>query len=132
MRLHDWPERLAEAVEAAKSCPFEWGRHDCGIWVCEVAAVLTGQPSPADAWRGTYRTERGAWRAMKRQGWKDLSEAATAIFGDPIPVMRAQRGDVAIHDGCLGVVIGGDVACLRPDAGLTRVPLRPCAMAWRV
>ncbi len=128
-RLQDWEVRLAEAVEAAKGVPFAWGQHDCATWAFDVRAALTGTPRPA--W--SYTTEAGGRRWMKRQGWAGFTEAATAILGEPVAPLMAQRGDIVllIEPEAFGVCLGAQVAAVGP-VGLTMVPLRSCRLAWRV
>jgi hypothetical protein len=130
MRLQGWETRLAQAVEAARQRPFAWGQHDCATWAFDVRQALTGTPRPA--W--SYTTEAGGKRWMKRQGWNSFAEAATAILGEPVAPLTAQRGDIVLVDDpeAFGVCLGGMVAAVSPVAGLSFVPLRACRMAWRV
>lgn len=128
-RVPDWDVRLAEAVEAAKGVPFAWGRHDCATWAFDVREALTGIPRPA--W--SHRTEAGSRRWMLRQGWRSFAEAATAILGEPVPPMLAQRGDIVLlaEPEVFGVCLGAQIAAVGP-VGLTFAPMRMAAMAWRV
>ena len=64
-RLEDWPERLAEAIEAANERPFSWGRHDCCLFACDAVMAMTGV-DPAKPFRGKYKTKRGAFGVLKR------------------------------------------------------------------
>lgn len=127
MRVQGWESVLAGAVEAARERPFAWGQHDCATWAFDVRAAITGIARPA--W--SYTTEAGGRRWMKRQGWNGFAEAATAILGDPVPVLTAQRGDIVLMEGAFGVCLGAQVAFVAP-VGLTFRPLRACTMAWRV
>lgn len=127
MRVQGWEIALAAAVEAAKDRPFAWGQHDCATWAFEVRAAITGIARPA--W--SYTTEAGGRRWMKRQGWNSFSEAATAILGDPVTPLLAQRGDIVLMAGAFGVCLGGQSAFVAP-VGLSFRPLRHCIMAWRV
>jgi hypothetical protein len=127
MRPDGWEMRLALAVDAARDKAFVWGVHDCATWAFDVRAAVTGTPRPA--W--SYATEAGGLRWMARQGWKSFDAAATAILGDPVPVLMAHRGDIVLRENAFGVCLGAQAAFVAP-IGLTFIPLRDCGMAWRV
>jgi hypothetical protein len=129
MKPEGWEVRLAQAIEAARQRPFVWGQHDCATWAFDVREALTGAPRPA--W--SYTTEAGGRRWMKRQGWNSFTEAATAILGEPVAPLMAQRGDIVLVDDpeAFGVCVGAQAAVVAP-VGLSFVPLRSCRMAWRV
>ncbi|MFD1913795.1 DUF6950 family protein [Halodurantibacterium flavum] len=132
MRREGWEIRLAEALTAAAHRPFRWGVHDCATWAFDLRAGLRGEASPADAWRGRYKTPIGAVRVMKRLGWPSLPAAGIALLGQPLPhVLLAQRGDIVFSAEAFGICEGAQVAFVAPD-GLRRLRLRDCAMAWRV
>lgn len=154
-RRHDWPERLAEAVTAARAKTFAWGTFDCGIFLADSVLAMTGQ-DPAGFFRGRYSTRLGAWSALLK--FPDPARAAGLIppraddpvaatvckfLGDPLPgVLLAQRGDVAVIDAvdhlgslqpCFAVVAGRDV--LLPalnQVGLASFPLSAARLAWRL
>lgn len=132
MRLPGWEARLAEAVEAARGVPFVWGLHDCAIWAFDVRRALTGQDAAA-AWRGRYRSARGARAVLRRRlGAASHAEAATAILGPPLAApMLAQRGDIVLASDAFGVCLGRDCAFLAPE-GLTFRVLTDIETAWRV
>ncbi len=132
MRIEGWEARLAEAVEAARGLPFGWGQHDCAIWAFDVRRALTGADAAA-AWRGRYRTARGARMVLRRHlGAASHAEAATAILGPPLAsVLQAQRGDIVLARDAFGVCLGRDCAFLAPE-GLTFLALTETETAWRV
>lgn len=138
MRREDWPARLGEAIDRARSEPFEYGSHDCALWVGKAIAAMTGD-DPTAPYRGRYTTEIG-W---KRLVTAELGEGAsfeagwTRLLGEPVPVARASRGDVVMIevDGerAVGVVdlSGERVACVSLD-GLEFVPLSLAVVCWKV
>lgn len=133
MRRPGWEVALEAAVEAARNRPFSWGDHDCATWAADVRRALTGDDAAA-AWRGRYRTARGASVVMASLGWATLVDAATAILGAPLnSVGLAGRGDIVTdgESGALGVCLGRMSAYATTD-GLTFRPTLDAAMAWRV
>ena len=129
LRAEDWPVRLAEAVEEARSRRFAWGEHDCATWAFSVAHRLRDEAPPA--WIGTYGGEFGATRALRERGLA-LEDMGTVILGAPLasPLM-AQRGDVVLAGGAYGVCIGSEIAQVGKD-GLELRPLTAAERAWRV
>ena len=129
LRAEDWPERLADAIAKARLQPFAWGTHDCATWAFAVAARLRNDPPPE--WVGTYKTELGAARRLKKAGLT-LQDLGTAILGAPrIWPLMAQRGDVVFAGGAYGVCIGAHIAQVGPD-GLVMKPLALAEQAWKV
>lgn len=130
-RVPDWPERLAEAVYAARHEPFVWGAHDCAIWTFDAVAEMTGTASHADAWRGRYSTALGSERIMRKLGWQTMEEAVTALLGDPIPPLMAQRGDLVMAAGSVGLCIG-PWAQMIGEYGPDTILMADADAAWRI
>ncbi|MFQ5535576.1 MAG: hypothetical protein ACE5EM_12670 [Sphingomonadales bacterium] len=133
MRKSDWPELLAREVEAAAERPFCWGKHDCCLFAANIVKAMTGD-DPAKAFRGRYRTEFGARRALKRYGSGTLYHTLRSLFGNPIPPARAWRGDLVYmvtENGPSAGVCLGAIAAFASD-GLAFVPMSETAKAWRV
>ncbi len=137
-RVHDWPERLAECVRVAMTRPFRWGEHDCVLFACDCVHAMTRVDHGA-RFRGKYRSARGAFGVLKRIGVGSVEELATKVLGEPIPVSRAQRGDVVLMDNAvvaergpaLGIVIGADAA-FTARHGLELKVVATTSKAWRV
>lgn len=130
-RPADWDVRLWAYIDAAQAQPFAWGTHDCATWVAGWGREVTGEDHAA-AWRGRYDTEVGAVRMIRRAGYRDMAQWVSEICGDPLAHrLMAQRGDVALVEGALGIVTGGQVALLGPQ-GLAFRPLTDAALAWRI
>lgn len=133
MRLPDWETRLVDAIEAARGRPFCWGSHDCATWVAEVRRALTGIDAAA-SWRGSYATETGARRAIRKHGHASMQDWVSAEVGQPLAApLAAQRGDIVLdgETAALGICVGAEVAFVTQD-GLTFLPITCAAMAWRV
>jgi hypothetical protein len=131
VRRQDWPLRLEEEIEKARSRKFSWGTHDCALWTAGVVAAITGVDY-ASAWRGQYTSEFGALKAIAKNGYEGLDEVVTKALGEPVNTLTAQRGDVVLFDGALGVCTGSSAAFVTVDDGLTFVPIKQCSMAWSV
>lgn len=131
MRKENWPSILDDEIEKARSRKFSWGTHDCALWTARVVEAMTGVDYAA-AWRGQYSSEFGALKAIAKNGYEGLDEIVTKALGEPINKFMAQRGDVVIFDGALGVCVGSNCAFVTPDDGLCFVKLRQCVKAWRV
>jgi hypothetical protein len=131
MRFEDWPRRLDDYLREHERRPFAWGSHDCCTFAACCVEALTGE-NPMRRYR--YRTERGALRALARDGGLERA-VAVALAGREIPPLTAQRGDVVLftYQGqpVVGVCVGTHIASPGP-AGLSRTPISAATRAWRV
>ena len=134
-RTPNWPEKLAALIQAVASSPFKWGTHDCCQFARRSVRELTGRDPARGLGLRNYKTARGALNNLRRLGGL---EALAEKAGLPsIPVLRAQRGDVALarvgprNDNALGIVVGAKAAFVGAH-GLVFVPLGECLRAWRV
>lgn len=134
-RREGWEGRLYQILDAARSVPYELGRHDCFRVTCRVIEALTG----VDRWPefdGRYTTAREARRLIARHG-RSFEAAFDWFFGQQnVPPAYAQRGDiVALADAAaekhLGVCLGLEAAFLAPG-GLVRVSTLSCLCAWKL
>lgn len=131
MRVENWPELLAEEIKAARARPFSWGVHDCCAFAATVVAQMTGRDFMVDF--PDYQDEAGAEAIIQQHG--GVEGIATRCLGDPIPVLKAQRGDVCSVDTEQGPALGicdGLVVWCAALRGLSFVPLAKARMAWRV
>lgn len=127
MRAHDWEARLFAAVDAARAAPFEWGTHDCALFVADVVLAMTGHDYAADL-RGQYRTQAGALRLLAAA---PLRARMDALFTS-IDVRMAQRGDAVMDgSGALGVCLG-EYAAFVGQSGIEMQTTLGAEMAWRV
>ena len=131
-RLRSWRARLGRylAVEAGR--PFAWGESDCVLFAAGAVEAMTGV-DPAAPWRGRYRTERGAWRVLRRAGFRDHLEAAAAVLPQ-IPAGAAREGDLAVvgegREATIGIIVRDHVVC-RADTGVRLVSRRQASRAFR-
>ncbi len=109
---------LSAFLGAAAARPFRWGAHDCQMWPADWVLGETGR-DPAAAWRGRYRTWRGAERILRQGGGLVvLAGAGMARAGlAGIAPDLAADGDVGIVQASVTI---GDRVCPR-EVGAIRV-----------
>lgn len=122
MRFLGWRVRLQAYLTDWQGAEFRYGKHDCALFAAGAVQAMTGRDL-ARGLRG-YRTEAGGVRKVRKAGYRDHVD----VFGQNLPAAERLRvGDVAVveSDGglALGVVQGRGVFVMRPDQGLTMVPL---------
>lgn len=130
MRRNDWPERLAEFVDAHRRVAFRWGENDCALFAADWVLEATGE-DPAATWRG-YASESEAQALIDAaggmRGLVSLQERATTLL--------AQRGDVVLaeHEGqqVFGVVVGGGWYAAPGVRGLEFRPMSEVLAAFEV
>lgn len=132
-RFEDWPRRLAAAIEAARTRPFTWGRHDCALWAADWVLACTGEDLAA-GFRGRYATRAQAVALLGARG--GLEAVVTSALGAPLATPRlARRGDVVsvtTDEGpALGVCDGPRAWFVGPH-GLIAKPMAAWTTAWRV
>lgn len=135
-RAEDWPERLANFIEARRERPFAWGDQDCVSLAADAVLAMTGLDL-LEPHRGAYETEDEADAILVAAGGIEalLADLAGRIGLPDRPVKRAQRGDLVMvrvgNHEVAGIVNGTNVAV----PGLDRVqfvPLRTIVRAWAV
>ncbi|KKC24936.1 DUF6950 family protein [Sphingomonas sp. SRS2] len=137
-RHHDWETRLGAYLRECRDVPFAWGKHDCCTFVGGAVLAMTGVDHIA-AFRGHYRTARGAARALRRFGRGTLVKTVTSK-AKPIKVALAQRGDVVLVDDGQGgeavaIVLGAfavGVGAHGDQEGLIKIERAAWRRAWRV
>lgn len=129
MRMPDWEERLAAYLNGVRDVPHAYGSHDCALHGANAVAAMTGNDFGIP-FRGRYRTELGAARALRKRGAGTLE----ATFGAHLPEIHpalAQRGDMVLAQGSIGVCIGSE-AMFAGEHGLERIGRAAWTRAWRV
>lgn len=104
LRTGDWEQALAAYFAACERKPYAWGEHDCVLFAAGAVLAVTGE-DPAAAIRGRYRSKAGAARLLRELGAGTLEATLDSLFPER-PVAFARRGDLALHDGAIGVVSG--------------------------
>lgn len=105
---------------------FEWGKSDCFAYVVEAAAIDVSHLP-----RRRYTTQNGAMLYLKRNGFDSLSALMDSLL-EPIPVGFAQRGDIVMQQGCLGICKGPMSLFLDEHSGFIRLNTFQSEGAWRV
>jgi hypothetical protein len=128
MRLHDWPELLAEFIASRRETPFAYGTHDCCQFAALAVEAITGT-NPASAW--VYTNQAQAEALIADAG--GLEQLVTDVMGEPVHPSRAGRGDVVLanleNGPTVGVCLGRECAFVT-DVGLTYRPREFIATAW--
>lgn len=128
MKNQDWIESLFEYLEAKRDIPFSWGTNDCATFVSGAVEAMTGVYPELP----TYTDAKSSLLAIKAIS---IEDRLTALFGPPIHVGHAQRGDIVIidQDGRQVLSICTGLECAAPAAdGLMYVPKPVDGKAWRV
>lgn len=122
-RLKDWDDRLGSYLAAATEAVREGREHFCALFAAGAVEAQTGE-NPAEAFRGRYAETA-----------ENLERTIDGLFAER-PKALARRGDLAWHDGAVGVVIGSDALFVGENAAgepdLVRVPRRDWVKAWGV
>ena len=132
-RLDNWYIALAEIIGRHRNTPFSWGVFDCCTFVSDCAIAICGV-DPVAEYRGKYRTEIGAKRALiKRHG--SIDGIFDACF-DRVPIGEIQRGDIVTYKDDEGmsaaaIYYGGKYWAAMRDGGADAVTIKP-ESAWRV
>ncbi|WP_298810631.1 hypothetical protein [uncultured Sphingomonas sp.] len=134
-RLPDWEARLAAYLEPLRLRAFAWGEHDCCLFTAGAVLAMTGV-DPMPEFRGRYTTPIGAGRALRRYGAGTLDATLDTKFA-PIAPALAQRGDIVMTDGLLGIAWGPFLFGVGSEGereGLVRVDRASWVdpLAWRV
>lgn len=102
---------------------FVWGSADCFTFVTQRVGIDTSHMPPR-----TYSGRIGAARYIKRLGYAGLADLMDSLR-EPKLVGFAQRGDVLLLDGCLGICKGA-YGLFLSEEGYTRRPTVLCERAW--
>jgi hypothetical protein len=134
-RLPDWEARLAAYLEPLRTRAFVWGEHDCCLFSAGAVEAMTGV-DPMPEFRGRYSTPIGSARALTRYGAGRLDATLDTKFRR-ISASLAQRGDIVMSNGLLGVCLGAFLVAVGSEGdreGLIRIErarwVEPSA--WRV
>lgn len=138
-RAENWPKRLDDAVNAARTKPFAWGVHDCCMMAADIVYEITAVDIAA-GYRGSYSDAAGAAEIIAASG--GLEKLVGSVVG-PLgwtrtkPVL-ARRGDLVVFTSpdtgqpALGVCLGRDSVFPAVGGGLGFIATAQCSTAWRV
>ena len=135
MRRGDWEAALVAYVAGTAEREHAWGLFDCALDAANAVEAMTGIDFAAP-FRGRYSTAAGAARILRRFGKGTVEQTVDDLFPAIAPGF-ARRGDLVLHEGAIGVVMGGFALVLvenASDAGATRVrvPRHQWQKAWAV
>lgn len=96
-------------IDAELAKPYAYGVSDCFFFGCEIADGFHPERAMVKTYAGSYKTLLGAQRALRKRGFKSLSDLFAAHL-EPCAASEAQFGDLVIlqladgeHVGvCLG------------------------------
>lgn len=136
-RRLDWPERMNEAIDAARARPFsdEW---HCARFAGDVVTAMLDWTG-AEVQMGVELARLPltvAYRTMREAGFEDVGAAVAAVLGHPIPLAFARRGDVVLRETpneglALGICVGA-LSAFVDVAGLVFLPTLEQHSAYRV
>lgn len=136
-RFEDWDVRLYVRLEDWKKREFEWAKGDCAAFAGDVIEAMTGT-NPWSPWAERYNDERSALEAIKVAGFGALLDVLVNIFGEPIPVSFAQRGDLVYLSDVdeltpqIGICLGQRSVGWGITGALIEVPTLSLEAAWHV
>lgn len=125
----NWPQLLAEYIEAGATRPFLWGEFDCCLFAAECIRLQTGLDL-ASPYYGRYSTALGSARIQRKLG---SPEQLLDQHFERIPHNLIQRGDVVQLDSLeatYGVWFAGK-AWSTSETGVQAVSDN-LLVAWRV
>ena len=128
-RISDWEQRLSDYLISKRHEPFQYGKHDCARFVAGAVEAITGENPMSDIVR-EYNSEISSLRVLKELGFDNVEQFTDSKFTS-IPVGFAQTGDIALHDGSLGIVLGSK-AVFASEIGYTFVDRSEWLNAWEV
>jgi len=130
MRNKTWENDLNQYMVEARTRA--WGAFECGHFVAGAVEAMTGQNLKAIE----YTDPDTLKQALADHGSKTLYNYMRGLFGAPVPVALARRGDIIYRkDGdqpCLGILFSRNKAFFLGDEGLMAVNVLDCIRAWHV
>jgi hypothetical protein len=127
-RVSNWEQALSDYLASKRNEAFAYGSFDCAHFVAGAVEAMTGE-NPMEGIR-EYNSEIASLRVLKELGFDDLEQFMDSKFTS-ILVGFAQTGDIALHDGSLGIVIGSK-AVFATEIGYTFVDRSEWVNAWEV
>lgn len=134
MRKETWDIELFSLIKSRRNTPFEWGKHDCTLFVADCILAMTGV-DPAKEYRN-YSTEQGAMLIVGKFG--SLEKLVDSMLSR-VDVKLAQRGDVVMIESlpgvtgkaALGICLGQSIVAASPSGIKTR-DMSDAIHAWGV
>ena len=129
---------LTEIIYKYKNNSFEWGEIDCCIFTASIVEEFFNIDLPY--WKNviTYSSEKGAMKALKKLGCKDLIDLPEIILNTKRkPISEVKLGEPVYYinekgRGILGICNGKRAYFLQRGGGLTARNIEECKYCWRV
>jgi len=128
-RKSTWEQELSDYLISKRDLPFQYGSHDCAHFVAGAVEAVTGENPMAEI-TDIYDSQIGSLRVLKGLGFDDVEQFTDSKFESTL-VGFAQTGDIALYDGCLGIVISSK-AVFVTEIGYTFVDRSEWLKAWEV
>ena len=128
-RKSNWEQELSDYLISKRYLPFQYGSHDCAHFVAGAVEAITGENPMADI-TDSYDSQIGSLRVLKRLGFDDVEQFTDSKFTST-SIGFAQTGDIALYDGCLGIVVTSK-AVFVTEIGYTFVDRSEWLNAWEV
>lgn len=124
----DWPERMADALDAARARAFSES-YQCAAFAADVVKAMTD----VDLLPERHESVAEAYSHIRRQGHDSIRDALASMLTE-IPLALARRGDVILSDDetAIGICCGIDSAFISSTDGLAYLPTLDQAAAYRV
>lgn len=130
MKRGDWEARASAEIERWRGVRFAWGKRDCCRFAAAIVRAMTGR-DPMRGLRGKSASKRAALRLIAEQ---PIAQRLDAKF-ERVPPAFAQRGDIVMTDGSVGIFWAGAGLFLGAEGeaeGLVSVPRAEFTGVWRV
>lgn len=95
IRKPNWETLLARYMDSCIDKRMTWGEFDCCLFVANAIKAMTGCDY-AQNFRGKYKTERGAYKALHKYGRGDIKSTLNSLLGPSKSAFIARRGDVVL------------------------------------
>ena len=131
-RRDNWPNLLAQFIEARREQPFAWGSNDCCTFGADWVETCTGVDY-ALAWRGRYSSGLGAVRVLDEAG--GVEALVDALGLQRVAPQLAGRGDIVAQETGRGMTLGiclGVSTAFVAKTGLVFGPIENVETAWRI
>ncbi|SFD55400.1 DUF6950 family protein [Pseudoalteromonas denitrificans] len=116
--------KLNTFLAERENMPFEWGKHDCCLFVCDWILCACGKDLGLN-FRGKYLTKKGAFKQLFKHGFNDVQSIFKQWLNTSINPTYTKRGDIALvnyQDELVGgIVYINQVICVGEN-GLVTLP----------
>ncbi len=123
-----WAPRLNQYLLDMQAVEFEMGVHDCCTFIAGAISVMMEDGMD---YMSEFRGEYDSWETAAPFLDDKLIAILTSKFGDPLPGCYGRKGDIAIYETSLGLVLGPRAIFLGAN-GLAYVKLSHLDKCFRV